>query len=85
MIAEKKTTMKIAELKAHLSQAVKAVKNGETITIHERDTPVAKLVPIEEKPIARVRHPANKFKAIHSTLDIDFDVQEGLKFERGRR
>jgi prevent-host-death family protein len=42
----------IAELKAHLSQHLRRVRGGRTITILDRDTPVAQLVPYDaERPL----------------------------------
>ena len=35
----------IADLKAHLSQHLRRVRGGRTITIVDRDTPVAQIVP----------------------------------------
>lgn len=40
-------SVRIAELKAHLSAYLRRVKRGETVTVTDRDTPVAQLVPIE--------------------------------------
>jgi prevent-host-death family protein len=37
----------IADLKAHLSEHLRAVKKGRTLTVLDRDTPVAQLVPVE--------------------------------------
>lgn len=39
-------TVKIGALKAKLSAHIQYVKNGEEIIVCERDTPVAKIVPI---------------------------------------
>jgi prevent-host-death family protein len=36
----------IAELKAHLSRYVHAVRKGETVTVLDRKEPVARIVPI---------------------------------------
>jgi prevent-host-death family protein len=42
----------IADLKAHLSQHLRKVRAGRTITVLDRNTPVAQLVPYEaEKPL----------------------------------
>lgn len=35
----------IAELKARLSEHLRAVRNGGTITVLDRDTPIARIVP----------------------------------------
>ena len=37
----------IADLKAHLSEHLRAVKKGRTLTVLDRDTPVAQLVPVD--------------------------------------
>ena len=42
--------VRIADLKAHLSQYLHRARDGETITVCDRDTPVALLVPIPAKP-----------------------------------
>jgi prevent-host-death family protein len=43
-----KAKVGIAELKAHLSEYVRAAQNGKETIIKDRQTPVAKLVPIEQ-------------------------------------
>ena len=47
----------IADLKAHLSRHLKSVRRGETITVLDRDTPVARIVPIETTANGLVIHP----------------------------
>jgi len=37
----------VSGLKARLSEYLAAVRNGETIVVHDRRTPIARLVPIE--------------------------------------
>ena len=39
--------VKIADLKSHLSRHLRDVRAGGTLTILDRDTPVARLVPID--------------------------------------
>jgi prevent-host-death family protein len=39
------TEVRIAELKAHLSEHLRAVRNGGTLTVLDRDTPVARIIP----------------------------------------
>ena len=46
---------KVSELKAHLSAYLAEVRNGETVIVCDRSTPVARLVPFEEKTIEGVR------------------------------
>ncbi|HVT60641.1 MAG TPA: type II toxin-antitoxin system prevent-host-death family antitoxin [Thermoanaerobaculia bacterium] len=40
----------IAELKAHLSENLRKVRSGRTLTVVDRGTPVAKLVPFSPGP-----------------------------------
>jgi prevent-host-death family protein len=37
----------VAELKARLSAYLRAARRGEAVTVYDRDTPVARLVPYE--------------------------------------
>jgi prevent-host-death family protein len=41
----------IAELKARLSEHLRAVRKGKTLTVLDRDTPVARIVPYTREPI----------------------------------
>ena len=41
----------IAELKAHLSKHLRAVRKGRTVTVLDRNTPVARIVPVESGPL----------------------------------
>jgi prevent-host-death family protein len=50
--------VRIADLKARLSEYLRAVRRGETIAVLDRNTPVAQLVPIPERAQLRVRKPA---------------------------
>jgi len=49
--------VRIAELKARLSEYLRAVRRGETIAVLDRETPVAQIVPVRERPALRVRKP----------------------------
>jgi prevent-host-death family protein len=40
--------VKIAELKDHLSEHLRAVERGATVTVTDRDRPIARIVPIVE-------------------------------------
>lgn len=48
----------IAELKARLSEYLRAVRRGETIAVLDRQTPVARIVPIPGPVTLHVRKPA---------------------------
>jgi prevent-host-death family protein len=46
--------VRVAELKARLSEYLRAVRRGDTVDVLDRDTPIARLVPISQ-PGLRVR------------------------------
>ena len=50
--------VRIAELKAKLSEYLRAVRRGETIAVLDRETPVAQIVPIPAQSGLRIRKPA---------------------------
>ncbi len=55
------TTIGIAELKAKLSEKLNEVRRGETITVLDRKTPVALIVPIRSgSETLRVRRAAGR-------------------------
>ena len=82
--------VKIAELKSRLSEYLRAVRKGETIAVLDRDTPVARIVPVVGKPTLRIRKPApgtppfNKVK-LPKPAALDFDVVDLLLEDRKRR
>ena len=50
--------VRIAELKAKLSEYLRDVRRGETIAVLDRETPVAQIVPARASTGLRVRKPA---------------------------
>jgi prevent-host-death family protein len=50
--------VRIADLKARLSEYLRAVRGGETISVLDRETPVAQIVPVRERVALRIRKPA---------------------------
>jgi prevent-host-death family protein len=40
----------IAHLKAHLSQYLRSAQKGNEIVVKDRETPIARLVPMEQRP-----------------------------------
>jgi prevent-host-death family protein len=40
------SNVRIADLKARLSEHLRSVRNGGTVTVLDRDTPVARIVPV---------------------------------------
>jgi len=47
MKAKSEKTVKVAELKAHLSAYLRAARRGHPVTVCDRDTPIARLVPYQ--------------------------------------
>lgn len=43
--------VRIADLKARLSEHLRSVRNGDTINVLDRDTPVARIVPYTAQPL----------------------------------
>jgi prevent-host-death family protein len=82
-------TARIAELKSRLSEYLRAVREGATVTILDRNTPVAEIVPIQQAGL-RIRKPAPgspppKRLVFPPPLDIKFDVMDLLDQERADR
>ena len=64
MIYTKEKSVRVAELKARLSEFLRAVRAGHTVTVCDRDTPIARLVPYEpEDEALTVRKP---LRPLHS-------------------
>jgi prevent-host-death family protein len=45
------SNVRIADLKARLSEHLRSVRNGGTLTVLDRDTPVARIVPYTAQPL----------------------------------
>jgi prevent-host-death family protein len=45
------SNVRIADLKARLSEHLRSVRNGNTVTVLDRDTPVARIVPYTTQPL----------------------------------
>jgi len=79
--------VRIAELKARLSEYIRAVRGGETISVLDRETPVAQLVPVRERVALRVRKPApgtpppNRVR-LPKPLKLNMEIVELLLEER---
>jgi prevent-host-death family protein len=50
--------VRIADLKARLSEHLRYVRRGHVVTVLDRDTPVAQLVPVETRVGLTIRRPA---------------------------
>jgi prevent-host-death family protein len=55
------TQVRIADLKARLSEHLRSVRNGDTLTVFDRDTPVARIVPYATPPL-EVRKAARRVR-----------------------
>jgi prevent-host-death family protein len=58
------TSVRIADLKAHLSQHLRKVRRGRSLLVLDRETPIARIVPIETESPLEVR------RATRSPKDI---------------
>ncbi len=47
--------VRIAELKARLSEYLRMVRRGESVAVLDRDTPIAQLVPLRNRVALQVR------------------------------
>jgi len=77
----------IADLKARLSEYLRAVRRGETIAVLDRETPVAQIVPVRDRSAVRVRKPAPGTPAPNRVLlpkraKVNVDVVQLLLEER---
>lgn len=76
-------TITISKLKNNLSAEIKKLKKSGGIEIVQRDVPVARLIPIEEKPKLEIYSRAKgPFKFRRSPIEVDFDPIESLLEER---
>jgi antitoxin (DNA-binding transcriptional repressor) of toxin-antitoxin stability system len=50
----------IADLKAHLSEHLRKVRNGETLTVLDRDTPIAQIAPVNADAALEMRKATRK-------------------------
>jgi prevent-host-death family protein len=50
----------IADLKAHLSEHLRRVRGGHTITVVDRNTPVAQIVPYDPTGVIEIRRATRK-------------------------
>jgi len=79
--------VRIAELKARLSEYLRAVRRGETIAVLDRETPVAQIVPVRDRTTVRVRKPVpgapppNRVP-LPKPLNVPIDVVQLLLEER---
>lgn len=63
------TRVGIAELKANLSRYLRKVRSGRSITVLDRDTPVAMLSPISQEGELDVRHATRRPRDVPAAPD----------------
>jgi prevent-host-death family protein len=79
--------VRIAELKSRLSEHLRAVRRGETIAVLDRETPVARIVPVREGTTLTIRRPSagapppNRVP-LPKALGLEIDVVDLLLEER---
>ena len=57
--------VRIAELKARLSEHLRHVRRGHTLTVLDRDTPIARIVPYAPEPESlMVRRPLRRYSSL---------------------
>lgn len=52
--------VRIAELKARLSAHLRRVRRGQTLTVLDRDTPVARILPYDDEAPLEIRRASKK-------------------------
>lgn len=83
-------TVKIAELKSHLSEHLRQVKRGHTLIILDRNTPIARVIPYADDAQAgllQIREPLPQSPKLHQIplpppLRLRKDIVELLLEER---
>ena len=79
--------VKIAELKAKLSEYLRYVRSGRELTVLDRDKPIAKITPVSSGASLRVREPLGRYRGLQSVplpraLRVDVDIVALLMEER---
>lgn len=83
-------TVKIAELKSRLSEHLRQVRRGHTLTILDRKTPIARVIPYDEKTeggLLQIREPFPGSPKLHQIplpppLRLRRDIVQWLLEER---
>jgi len=80
--------VKIADLKARLSEHLREVRRGHSITVLDRETPIARLIPYSaDSEALAIRKPLRRRRSLRSVplpppLELDFDIVDLLLEER---
>jgi prevent-host-death family protein len=82
------TTVRVAELKARLSEYLRRVRRGHEVTVLDRETPIARIVPYGRSgPALQIRRPRPGSAGLHGVrlpppLRVKTDVVALLLEER---
>jgi len=70
--------VRVAELKARLSEYLRSVRGGHEITVYDRDQPIARIVPFAPGGVLSVREPTHAYRTLgdielppRAKLDVD--------------
>lgn len=62
---------KIVDFKARLSYYLRAVRMGKEVTVMERETPIARVIPYHKRPLNQLSiHPASRSPKTLASLQI---------------
>ena len=79
-------TINISQLKAHISEQLRAVRKGQRLVILNRDIPVAQLIPYEQPtPALASRAPKRAIMFRKLGIVVKTDPLEVLMAERASR
>ena len=80
-------TVGIADLKAHLSQYLRRVRTGRSLTVVDRETPIAQIVPYRPDAPLEVRQATRKPKDVRASgrLPVPTDSVSVLLQDRASR
>jgi antitoxin (DNA-binding transcriptional repressor) of toxin-antitoxin stability system len=83
-------SVKIAHLKSHLSQHLREVRGGRTLTVLDRNTPVARLIPIGSDDDVVITPPATPIPSLAKLklpppAGIQVDIVDLLLEDRRKR
>jgi antitoxin (DNA-binding transcriptional repressor) of toxin-antitoxin stability system len=82
--------VRIADLKSHLSEHLRMVRSGRSLTVFDRDTPIARIIPYEKNgPPLSIRTPLPGVKKLQQVplpppIRLHKDVVALLLEERQR-
>ena len=77
----------IGDLKAHLSEHLRKVRRGHTLTVLDRETPVARIVPYEAEGALEIRKAVRRPRDLRlpAPLERPTDSLSALLADRAKR